>query len=281
MILGFLDSADLAGIPRPGAARKNTGVEARDPLFDVAGRVAVVTGASSGLGEHFARMLRERGAEVVLAGRRADRLSFLAAQLGEDHAEPVATDVADEDAMRALFDRTLKRFRRLDIVINNAGTADEGPAESESLDDFERVLRVNLYAVFMGCREAAKVMLRSGRGSIINIASLAGLVSLSDRYPMAAYVASKAGVVGLTRELAAQWAARGVRVNAIAPGWFPTELTGQLTDPEQVRWIDQRTPIGRAGQLGELDGALLFLASDASSYVVGQTLVVDGGWTLL
>jgi NAD(P)-dependent dehydrogenase (short-subunit alcohol dehydrogenase family) len=256
-------------------------VEARDPLFDLAGRVAVVTGASSGLGEHFSRVLRERGTEVVLAGRRADRLSALAAELGEDHAEPVATDVTDEAAMRGLFDRALKRFGRLDIVINNAGTSDDGPAEGESLGDFERVLRVNLSAVFTGCREAAKVMLRSGRGSIINIASIAGLVSLSDRYPMAAYVASKAGVVGLTRELAAQWAARGIRVNAIAPGWFPTELTGQLTDLEQVRWIDQRTPVGRAGLLGELDGALVFLASDASSYVVGQTLVVDGGWTLL
>jgi NAD(P)-dependent dehydrogenase (short-subunit alcohol dehydrogenase family) len=243
--------------------------------------VAVVTGASSGLGAHFARVLRERGAELVLAGRRADRLSVLAAQLGEEHAEAVATDVADEDAMGELFDRALKRFGRLDIMINNAGAADEGPAERESLDDFERVLKVNLSAVFIGCREAAKVMLRSGRGSIINIASVAGLVSLSDRYPMAAYAASKAGVVGLTRELAAQWAARGVRVNAIAPGWFPTELTGQLLDLEQRRWIDQRTPIGRAGLLGELDGALLLLASDASSYVVGQTLVVDGGWTLL
>ena len=263
------------------AARNNTGVEARDPLFDLAGRVAVVTGASSGLGEHFARVLRERGAELVLAGRRADRLSALAAQLGEDHAEPVATDVADEDAMRGLLDRALKRFGRVDIMVNNAGTADSGGAESESLVDFERVLRVNLSAVFTGCREAARVMLPNGHGSIINIASVAGLVSLSDRYPMAAYVASKAGVVGLTRELAAQWAARGIRVNAIAPGWFPSELTDQLRDREQVRWIDQRTPIGRAGTLRELDGALVFLASDASSYVVGQTLVVDGGWTLL
>ena len=263
------------------AARNNTGVEARDPLFDLAGRVAVVTGASSGLGEHFARVLRERGAELVLAGRRADRLSALAAQLGEDHAEPVATDVADEDAMRGLLDRALKRFGRVDIMVNNAGTADSGGAESESLVDFERVLRVNLSAVFTGCREAARVMLPNGHGSIINIASVAGLVSLSDRYPMAAYVASKAGVVGLTRELAAQWAARGIRVNAIAPGWFPSELTGQLRDREQVRWIDQRTPLGRAGTLRELDGALVFLASEASSYMVGQTLVVDGGWTLL
>jgi len=262
------------------AARENTGVDARDPLFDLAGRVAVVTGASSGLGERFARVLRERGAELVLAGRRADRLSALAAQLGEDHAEPVATDVADEDALRELIDRAVNRFGRLDIMINNAGTDDGGPAETESLSDFERVLKVNLGAVFVGCREAAKVMLRSGRGSIINIASVAGLVSLSDRHRMAAYVTSKTGVVGLTRELAGQWAARGVRVNAIAPGWFPTELNGHLKNPEQVQWIDRRTPIGRAGQPGELDGALVFLASNASSFVVGHTLVVDGGWTV-
>jgi hypothetical protein len=123
-------------------------------------------------------------------------------------------------------------------------------------------------------------MLQNGRGSIINIASVAGSVSLSDRYPMAAYIASKAGVTGLTRELAAQWAARGVRVNAIAPGWFPTEMTGRLADRDQVEWIERRTPMARAGLINELDGALVYLASDASSYVVGHTLVVDGGWTV-
>jgi len=255
-------------------------VEARDTLFDLAGRVAVVTGASSGLGERFARVLRERGAEVVLAGRRAERLSALAAQLGEDHADPVVTDVTDEEAMRGLLDRAVKRFGRLDIMINNAGISDDGRAESESLDDFERVLKVNLSAVFMGCREAANVMLPKGRGSIINIASVAGLISLSEHFPMAGYIAAKTGVIGLTRELGAQWAARGIRVNAIAPGWFPTEMTGQLANLKMVRWIEQRTPMGRAGLPVELDGAVVFLASDASSYVVGHTLVVDGGWTL-
>lgn len=225
-------------------------------------------------------MLRERGADVVLAGRRADRLSVLATELGEDHAEAVATDVTDEDAMRALLERAAKRFGRLDIMVNNAGISDDGPAEAESLEEFERVLKVNLTAVFMGSREAAKVMLARGRGSIINIASVAGFVSLSDRYPMAAYIAAKTGVVGLTRELGAQWAARGIRVNAIAPGWFPSEMTGQLRNADMIRWIEHRSPIGRPGRPNELDGALIFLASDASSYVVGQTIVVDGGWTI-
>jgi NAD(P)-dependent dehydrogenase (short-subunit alcohol dehydrogenase family) len=255
-------------------------MDVRDPLFDLTGRVAVVTGASSGLGERFARVLRERGADVVLAGRRSDRLSALAGQLGENHAEAVVTDVADEEAVRDLLDRALKRFGRLDIMVNNAGISDDGPAEAESVEEFERVLKVNLTAVFVGSREAAKVMLRSGRGSIINIASIAGFVSLSDRYPMAAYIAAKTGVVGLTRELGAQWAARGVRVNAIAPGWFPSEMTGQLRNRDMVRWIEHRSPIGRPGLPNELDGALVFLASDASSYVVGHTIAVDGGWTL-
>lgn len=254
-------------------------MDARDSLFDITGRVAVVTGASSGLGQRFARVLRERGAEVVLAGRRADRLSSLAAELGQDHIEVVPTDVADEDAVRGLLDRAVKRFGRVDIMVNNAGISDDGPAEAESLEEFERVLKVNLFAVFVGSREAAKVMLDSGRGSIINIASVAGFVSLSERYPMAAYAASKTGVVGLTRELGAQWAARGIRVNAIAPGWFPSRMTGHLRDADLKRWIEQRTPIGRPGLPNELDGALVFLASDASSYVVGQTIAVDGGWT--
>ncbi|HEX3508285.1 MAG TPA: glucose 1-dehydrogenase [Candidatus Dormibacteraeota bacterium] len=255
-------------------------MKAGDPLFDLTGRVAVVTGASSGLGERFARVLRERGADVVIAARRAAPLAALATDLGQDHAEAVVTDVADEEALRALVERATGRFGRLDIMVNNAGISDDGPAEAESLEDFERVLKVNLTAVFTGSREAARVMLPSGRGSIINVASIAGFVSLSDRYPMAAYIAAKTGVVGLTRELGAQWAARGIRVNAIAPGWFPSEMTGQLLDADMNRWIAHRGPIGRPGLPHELDGALVFLASDASSYVVGQTIVVDGGWTL-
>jgi len=255
-------------------------VAAAQSVFDLTGRVAVVTGASSGLGMHFARVLRGQGSMVVLAGRREDRLNELARELGPENAEVVRADVTDESAMVGLVDRAVKRFGRLDVMLNNAGVIDGGPGETQSLLDFERVIRVNLTAVFTGCREAARVMLPAGRGSIVNIASVAGFGSLSERYPLAGYVASKAGVMGLTRELGAQWAARGVRVNAIAPGWFPSEMTGELRDQRQVRWVEGRTPIGRVGRLDELDGVLVFLASDASSFVIGQTIAVDGGWTL-
>jgi len=217
---------------------------------------------------------------VVLAGRREDRLKALAAELGSENAEAVSADVTDESAMVALVDRAVTRFGRLDVMLNNAGVIDGGPGETESLLDFERVMRVNLTALFTGCREAARVMLPAGKGSIVNIASVAGFTSISERYPLAGYVSSKSGVVGLTRELGAQWAARGVRVNAIAPGWFPSEMTGDLRDEAQVRWVEGRTPIGRVGRLEELDGVLVFLASDASSFVIGQTIAVDGGWTV-
>lgn len=251
-----------------------------DPVFDLSGRVAVITGAGSGIGRRFAQVLAARGMRLVVGGRRADRLQELVGALGDGLVEAVPGDVTDEQIVLRLVTRAVERFGRLDVMVNNAASSDDGPAESLTRKEFDRVLALNLAATFTGCREAARVMLPAGRGSIINIASIAGFGSLSDRYPMAAYVASKTGVVGLTRELGAQWAARGVRVNAIAPGWFPTEMTGELRDQEQVRWIERRTPGGRPGRLEELDGTLLFLASDASSYVVGQTIAVDGGWTL-
>lgn len=188
-------------------------------------------------------------------------------------------DVTDESAVAQLVQDSVNAFGRLDIMVNNAGIADGGPAEHEELSAFRPVLELNVTAVFAGCREAAKVMLPAGKGSIINIASIAGFVSLSEHNRLAAYTASKHAVVGLTRELGTQWARKGVRVNAIGPGWFPSEMTGQLSDADHVRWIEERTPMRRPGRIDELDGALIFLASDASSYVVGQTLVVDGGWT--
>jgi len=249
-------------------------------LFDLDGRVAIVTGASSGLGARFARALRGAGADVVLAARRADRIQALADELGAGHALAVTTDVADEAQVSALVDRSIQRFGRLDVMVNNAGIADGGPAESEPTAVFRAVLDVNLAALFTGCREAARVMLPQGSGSIVNVASALGLVG-TWRIPTAAYAASKGGVVNLTRDLASQWARRGLLVNAIAPGWFPTEINAELFDDAErwERYLERTVPAGRAGREEELDGVLLFLAGDASTYVNVQTIAVDGGWT--
>jgi NAD(P)-dependent dehydrogenase (short-subunit alcohol dehydrogenase family) len=249
-------------------------------LFDLGGRVAIVTGASSGLGARFARVLRAAGAHVVLAARRTDRIGSLAAELGQDRALAVTVDVRDDASVAALVERAVARFGRLDVMVNNAGIADPGPAEDEPTSTFRGVLDVNLAAVFSGCREAARVMLPQGSGSIVNVASALGLVG-TWRLPNAGYAASKGGVVNLTRDLASQWAGRGLRVNAIAPGWFASEMNAELFEDAErwQRYLARTVPAGRAGREEELDGVLLFLAGDASTYVNGQTIAVDGGWT--
>jgi NAD(P)-dependent dehydrogenase (short-subunit alcohol dehydrogenase family) len=250
-----------------------------DDIFDLSGRVAVVTGASSGLGQRFARVLHASGASVVMAARRVDRLERLVDELGGERAMALRCDVAVEADVVALVAQAVERFGSVDVMVNNAGVSLSRPAEEESTDDFRSVVEVNLVGLFVGCREAAKVMLQRGSGSIVNIASILGLVG-NGRVKQAGYAASKTAVVGLTRELSAQWARRGVRVNAIAPGWFATEMTDELFDNERgMDFVRRGTPMGRAGTEGELDGVLLLLASDASSYITGQTIAVDGGWS--
>ncbi|HWC38560.1 MAG TPA: glucose 1-dehydrogenase [Acidimicrobiales bacterium] len=252
-----------------------------DPLdrFRLDGRVALLTGASSGIGQHFARVLHRAGARLVLAARRADRLEALAAEL--DGAVPVACDVGRDEELQRLVALALDRHGRIDLLVNNAGTADPEPAEDEPLEHFREVLDVNLTAAFVLTQLVGRRMLEGEGGVVVNVASVLGLVG-SGQIPQAGYVASKGGLVNLTRELAAQWARRGVRVNALAPGWFRTEMTEVLfADEGGQRWIRRKTPMGRAGELDELDGALLFLASDASTYVTGQVLTVDGGWTAI
>lgn len=250
-------------------------------LFRLDGQTAIVTGASSGLGARFAHVLHDAGAFVVVAGRRTDRLNALVDSLGPDRSLAVATDVTDPDAVTALVEAAVRRFGALDVMVNNAGISTPMPAEDESAVGFARVVAVNLNAVFSCCSAAARVMLARNIGSIINVASILGL-GASWRIPQASYAASKGGVVNLTRELGAQWASRGVRVNAIAPGWFPSEMTQDLFDSERgLRYVGRNTPAGRPGRPDELDGVLLFLSSPASTYVVGQTIAVDGGWSVV
>ena len=174
---------------------------------------------------------------------------------------------------------TVDRFGRIDVLVNNAGTSDLQPAESEPIDAFRRAIDVNLTGLFLLCQLAGRHMIEQGRGSIINVASILGLVA-SAPIDQAGYCASKGAVVNLTRELAVQWARKGVRVNAMAPGWFHTELTAEMFEDERsMQWMARNCPMARAGDEHELDGVLLFLASDASSYCTGQTIAIDGGWT--
>ena len=252
-----------------------------DELFGLDGKVAVVTGASSGLGVGFARALAEAGASLVLAARRKERLESLATELERAGTDVLAVecDVTEPQQVEHLKDACLERFGRVDVLVNNAGMTAITAAELESEESFLRVMNVNLNGAFFCAQRFGRAMLEAGSGSIINVASIFGVVG-SGSIPQASYAASKGALVNLTRELGAQWARRGVRVNAIAPAFFPSEMTDEMfVDERSMNWLRRKTPAGRPGEARELDGALLFLASDASTYVIGQILAVDGGWT--
>jgi NAD(P)-dependent dehydrogenase (short-subunit alcohol dehydrogenase family) len=245
------------------------------PLRD---KVAIVTGASSGLGARFAAVLAEAGAEVVATARRLDRLEELARTHPAIH--PVRCDVTDDEERKRLVDTVLEQHGRVDVCVNNAGASSGGPERQATLDAFRAVMRLNVDAVFALSQAVAAPMRAQRSGSVINISSMFSFVA-SAPVPDAGYVASKSAVNGLTRELAAQWAGDGVRVNAIAPGFFHSEMTAELVDDERSRrWFERNCPMGRPGRVEELDGVLIFLASDASSYCTGQVIAIDGGWTI-
>jgi NAD(P)-dependent dehydrogenase (short-subunit alcohol dehydrogenase family) len=243
------------------------------------GRVVIITGASSGLGAQLARAVGEAGGIPVLAARRAERLAALTEEI--PGADSVTCDVTDETDRERLIDGVIDRHGRLDGLINNAGAGATAPALSTSPETFARVLDLNLVAPFALSCLAAKRMRDGGGRSIVNIASVMGLRSVG-QIPDAAYVASKAGMIGLTRELASQWGRYGIRVNAVAPGFFATEMNKELgEDPEQFpEFLLSRTPLGRGGRGGELNDAVLFLLGSGSSFVTGTVLSVDGGMAI-
>lgn len=248
-----------------------------DPLFDIGDKVAIITGASSGLGRQFAAAMAERGAYVVAVARRTEQLLALVEKY-PDRIRAIPADVTNENQVREVVDQTIEWRGTIDIVVNNAGTTSIQPAEDEDVETFSKILDVNLVALYRLCHLAGRRMLEQGQGTIINIASINALVA-SWSIPQAGYCASKGAVSSLTRELAAQWADRGIRVNALAPGYFPSELTEELFNSSAGERRFRRMPMRRGGRADELNGALVFLASDASSYMTGQTLVIDGGWT--
>ena len=246
-------------------------------LFDLSGRVAIVTGAGRGIGRGIAEALAGFGASVVLAGRTPATLAAAAEAIGAA-ALTLPADVSREEDVQALRDAALARFGRIDILVNNAGINPIWRTiEKTSLADWQAILDVNLTGTFLCCKHIGAAMAEAGRGSVINISSVAGHVGLTRSAP---YCASKGGIEMLSKALALEWATRGVRVNCLAPGYVDTDLTTGLLHHETLGkpFLDH-TPMGRFGETRDIVGAAVFLASDASAYVTGHSLVVDGGWT--
>ena len=250
-------------------------------LFDLSGRTAIVTGGSRGLGEEMADGLAEAGASLMLCARREQWLtpaleSFRARGFS---VEGMVCDVSDAAQVQAVIDRTLAAFGKIDILVNNAGIAWAAEPETMPLDKWQKVIDTNLTGTFLFSQAAGREMLKARSGSIINVASIAGMIGSVTTSHWAGYAASKAGIVGLTRELAATWGRSNIRVNAIAPGYFHS----RLADPAIVHaepQIKATSPMPRVGEPGELKGVAVFLASDAAAYITGQTIIVDGGRTI-
>jgi 3-oxoacyl-[acyl-carrier protein] reductase len=246
-------------------------------IFDLSGQVALVTGASSGLGVRFAEVLAEAGAAVAVVARRGDRLASVKQAIAQSggRAVAIAADVLDRDAMLRAFDEVERTFGTVTVLVNNAGVVHSGRAVELPEAEWRRVVGTNLDAVFFWSQEAAARLLAAGKpGAIVNIASMLGL---SVAKGVAAYAVAKAGVIQLTKALALELAFKGVRVNAIAPGWIVTELNRDYLMSERGAAIKREIPVGRFGEARDLDGAMLLLASDAGRFITGATIVVDGG----
>ncbi len=250
-------------------------------LFDLTGKVAIVTGGSRGIGVEMAEALAEAGASLMICARREEWLNETVEEFRKQgfQAEGKACDVSKAEDVQAVVDETVKKFGKVDILINNAGISWGAMPEEMPLAQWQKVIDVNLTGCFLMAQAVGREMLKRSQGSIINIASIAGMTSSANGPFYAGYVASKAGLIGLTRELAASWGRKGIRVNAIAPGFFHSRLADKVIDIYE-RSIQETNVIPRIGDEGELKGVTVFLASDASSYITGQTIAVDGGMTV-
>lgn len=250
-------------------------------LFNLTGRTAIVTGGSRGLGKEMAEGLAEAGATLMLCARREEWLMETVEEFRARnfHVHARICDVSSAEEIQAIADETIEKLGKIDILVNNAGVSWGAMPEEMPLDKWQRVLDVNLTGCFLTAQIVGREMLKRKSGSIINITSISGMTSSANGPFYAGYAASKAGLIGLTRELAASWGRRGIRVNAIAPGFFHSRLADPVIDIYE-RSIQENNAIPRIGSEGELKGTAVFLASDASSYVTGQTIVVDGGMTI-
>jgi gluconate 5-dehydrogenase len=253
-------------------------VKARE-LFDLAGKTAIVTGGGSGIGRDMAQALAEGGANVVLCSRKVERCEQAAAEIAELGVRTLAMrcDVREPDDVHSVVERTREELGRIDILVNNAGTVWGAPPEETPLHGWQKVIDVNLTGVFLFAQAAGRVMIEQKAGKIVNIASVAAFGGAPpDLMNAVAYNASKAGVVGFTRDLATKWAQHGINVNAIAPGWFPSDMNKALLDARPDAYLEH-IPLRRFGGPDDLKGAAVFLASRASDFVTGQVVIVDGG----
>jgi NAD(P)-dependent dehydrogenase (short-subunit alcohol dehydrogenase family) len=260
---------------------KPDNVPSLNELFQLTGRVAIVTGGSRGIGREMAEGLAEAGASLMLCARRDEWLTpTVAAMRGRGFTvEGVICDVAKPADVQAVVDKTIAAFGRIDILVNNAGVTWAAEPEDMPLEKWQKVVDINLTGAFLFSQAAGRDMLKRQSGRIINIASIAGMHASVEGPHYAAYAATKAGLIGLTRELAVSWARKGIRVNAIAPGFFHSRLADGAIEMNEAS-IKATSPIPRVGNAGELKGVAVFLAADASNYITGQTIVVDGGRTI-